>query len=186
MKKRNLGIWIFVGIFVLIILAFFAFNNSTSDSLKNSVEKNSILEKSWVEIELKDVRTQQTFKISDFVGKPILLEIFAVWCPTCTKQQGKVNELHEEIGDKFVSISLNTDPNEDEARIQEHLDRTGFDWYYAVSPIELTEALIDEFGIWIVNAPSAPMILICEDGSFRKLKNGVKDVEELKSELNKC
>ena len=51
------------------------------------------------------------------------------------------------------------------------------------TPIEVTRALIDEFGVSIVNAPSVPMILVCEDQSARQLPRGVKDVAELKEEL---
>ena len=47
----------------------------------------------WMEIELTDVATGETFKIGDFKGKPILLESFAVWCPTCLAQQKEVVSL---------------------------------------------------------------------------------------------
>lgn len=137
----------------------------------------------WKEITLKDVRTKESFKISDFKGKPILLESFAVWCPTCTKQQNKIRELHEEVGDSVISISLDTDPNEDEDRVLEHALNGGFNWLYAISPKELTQSLIDEFGVNVVNAPQAPVILICEDQSTRMLGRGVKSVETLKSEI---
>jgi thiol-disulfide isomerase/thioredoxin len=138
----------------------------------------------WMEIELKDSVTGERFKISDF-GKPILLESFAVWCPTCKRQQDKIKELHEDIGDSVISISLDTDPNEAEAQVRGHANRHGYDWYFAVSPVEMTKALIDEFGIGVVNAPSAPVVLICEDLSSRFLKGGVKSADELKSEIEK-
>src|SRR3989344_3622149 len=136
-------------------------------------------------INLVDVRTSQTFKIGDFKGKPVLLESFAVWCPICTQQQKKIKELHEEMGDAFVSISLDTDPNEDAAMVKEAAEKRGFDWYFAVSPVELTQALIDQFGVSVVDAPAAPVILVCEDGSARLLKRGIKSVQDLKGEITK-
>jgi thiol-disulfide isomerase/thioredoxin len=139
----------------------------------------------WMDIELKDVRTGETFRISDFKGRPILLESFAVWCPTCTAQQRQIGRLKDIEGESIVHISLDTDPNEDEARITEHLERNGFDWYYAVSPIELTQALMDEFGLAIVNAPGAPIALICEDLSTRFLRTGVKTADDLLAEVEK-
>jgi thiol-disulfide isomerase/thioredoxin len=138
-----------------------------------------------MDIELTDVATGQKFKISDFKGKPVLLESFAVWCPTCTSQQREIKKLKEKEGEAIVHISLDTDPNEDEAKVREHIQRNGFDWYYAVSPIELTTALIDEFGLTIVNAPSAPVILICPDQSTRFLKSGVKSADQLLAEIEK-
>jgi len=139
----------------------------------------------WMDIELADAATGQRFKISDFKGKPILLESFAVWCPTCLKQQEVIREVKLREGDAIIHISLDTDPNEDEARVREHIGTHGFDWYFAVSPIELTNALIDEFGLTIVNAPSAPVLLICEDRSTRLLRSGVKSADELLSEVDK-
>jgi hypothetical protein len=65
--------------------------------------------------------------------------------------------------DDVVHISLDTDPNEDEAKVREHIERNGFGWYFAVAPEELTKALIDEFGLTVVSAPSAPVVFICPD-----------------------
>ncbi len=135
--------------------------------------------------ELTDVRTGQTFKISDFKGKPILLESFAVWCPVCTKQQQHIQKLHQLLGDSVVSISLDTDPNEDAAKVKEAVEERGFDWHFAVSPRELTQALIDQFGVSVVNAPAAPVVLICKDGSARLLKRGIKSAQDLKGEIEK-
>lgn len=137
----------------------------------------------WMDIELTDVATGETFKISDFEGKSILLESFAVWCPTCLAQQKELQKLQPSEGDDVIHISLDTDPNEDTEKVREHIQRYGLDWYFAVSPIELTQALIDEFGLDFVSAPRAPVVLICKDGSARFLRSGVKPVEELAAEV---
>ena len=149
---------------------------------EQSTEK---LSTEWMSIGLVDVRTRQTFKISDFKGKSVLLESFAVWCPICTQQQKKIKELHEELGDAFVSISLDTDPNEDATVVKEEAEERGFDWYFAVSPVELTQALIDQFGVSVVDAPAAPVILVCKDGSARLLGRGIKSARDLKGEITK-
>ena len=139
----------------------------------------------WMDIELTDVDTGEKFKVSDFKGKPVLLESFAVWCPTCLRQQKEMQKLQEREGDAIIHISLDTDPNEDEAKIKDHLERNDLKWYFAISPKELTEALIDEFGLNVVSAPRAPVILICKDQSTRFLKDGVKSASELLSEVEK-
>jgi len=137
----------------------------------------------WRDWELVDINTGNSFKVSDFKGTPILLESFAVWCPTCTSQQREIRKLHAELGDSFVSISLDTDPFEDEQRVKDHLDKQGFDWRYAISPQPLTTMLIDEFGLKFVNAPQAPIVLVCEDQTARMLDSGLKRVAELKAEI---
>lgn len=186
MNLRGLSNVIGIVILVALVAGVFLLYNLGQGGVSPNIDSIDISEASFLDIQLKDIRTQETFTIGQFVGeKPILLESFAVWCPTCTQQQNKVKQLHDELGDSFISISLDTDPNEDEDRIVEHLDRNGFDWRYAISPIDLTQSLIDDFGIGFVNAPSAPVILICEDGNARKLENGLKSVDVLKQEINR-
>jgi len=140
----------------------------------------------WFTSEFKDVNTGNTYSVQSLNDKPVLMEIFAVWCPTCTKQQKETQKLHEEIGDEAYSISLDTDQGEDEAFVLAHAQSFGFDWRYSISPVDVTQSLIDSFGLGIINAPQAPIVLICPDGSYRQLDTGVKKVNELKEELATC
>jgi hypothetical protein len=89
----------------------------------------------------------------------------------------------DQEGDAVVHISINTDPNEDESRVRDHIEKYGFSWYFAIAPIELTNDLRDQFGLRVVNAPSAPVILVCEDQSARFLRSGIKSVDDLLSEI---
>lgn len=139
---------------------------------------------SWHDVVFTDVITGGQFKISDFQGKKILIESFAVWCPTCVRQQKEMQRFALDGGDA-IHISLDTDPNEDKDLVRNHIIRNNFDWRFAVAPIEFTRAIIDEFGLGVVNAPAAPVILICEDGSSRFLGRGLKLAEDLSSELKK-
>jgi len=172
-------------LFVLIFLVGCSSPQSTTIATGGSTTTTTTTVSPWMETQFEDVRTGKSFKVSDFKEKKVLLESFAVWCPTCTRQQQEIEKLHNELGDSFVSISLDTDVNEDKAKIQEHLDRNGFDWLYAISPEAATRSLIKDFGIGVVNAPTAPVVLICEDGSTRLLPRGLKKVDELKSEIAK-
>ena len=141
----------------------------------------------WLAIELTDVRTQEAFTLADFADKPVLLEAFAVWCGTCTNQQRQIAALHEEVGDAVVSVTVNTDPNETETQIVRHLDRYGFDWLYAVSPVALSRALRNDFGVSVLHPPSAPVILICPGQTERRLlRRGVKGPGDLQEQIAAC
>ena len=139
----------------------------------------------WRDARLTDVNTGESFSVQDFHGERILLETFAVWCPTCRKQQEQIQRL-DTLGVDHVSLTIDTDPNEDAQKVIDHTATWGFDWRFAISPAEVTQSLIDEFGIGIVAAPQAPVILICEDGSARKLSSGVKSAESLANQLESC
>jgi thiol-disulfide isomerase/thioredoxin len=158
-------------------------SNDNSQVIINPTKDSQPL---WYTHEFKDINTQESYSIQSLNDKPILLEAFAVWCPTCTKQQNEIKEIHEEIGDEVISISLDTDQGEDEAFILEHTQSHGFDWRYSISPLEVTTSLKDSFGLGIINPPQAPVVLICQDGSFRLLDRGVKKVDDLKKEIATC
>jgi len=193
MVKR--GLYLGIVLFAIILIGIFFFNKgfikTTPETPENSESiqgsgTTEIINTEWMNTLLTDINTGNDFRIIDFSDKPILLESFAVWCPTCTVQQTKIKELHEEIGDSFISISLDTDPNEDADKVKAHTERNGFNWIYVISPPDLTRALIDEFGIGFVNAPSAPVALICPDGTSKKLRTGVKSSTELRTEIESC
>lgn len=134
----------------------------------------------WKETEFKDVASGETFKISDFKGQKVLIETFAVWCPTCLAQQKELKKVNSTI-----HISLDVDPNEDESAVKDHASKNDLNWRFVVSPSGATQLLIDEFGVSIVNAPGAPVILVCEDQSTRYLRSGLKRADELESEIAK-
>ncbi len=50
----------------------------------------------WMKTQLTDVRTNETFTVDGF-DRPVLLESFAVWCPTCTSQQKEIQKLHSDL-----------------------------------------------------------------------------------------
>ena len=138
----------------------------------------------WMNIELRDVATGDSFAISEFAGRPVLVEIFAVWCPVCTRQQQESKKLEEMEGHDIVSVAINADLNEDEEIVQRHIERYGFDWHYAVAQSDFFNSLTDDFGVQISNVPLAPMVLVCGDQTVHKLRNGVKPADELRDKVS--
>ncbi len=183
-KIDNMRIKIIISLVILAVaLLGCARQPATMDDIKDKTSNNKDLD--WKDIELEDIKTGKKFKISDFKNKPILLETFAVWCPTCKKQQDQIKKLHNKIGDDVISISVAIDPTENKDIIKEHFDRYGYDWFFAVDKSDFSKKLVDEFGINVVNAPSAPIVLICEDQKTRLLKFGVKSIDFLEDEIIK-
>jgi len=196
MRRHRLGIPILAGVVVAAALITVFVLDPFGNRVRAAVDTNDYGEETqetasidldtlpdWMKFELVDAATGETFAISDFIGKPILIESFAVWCSTCLRQQKEMARLIELEGDSIVHVSLNTDPNEDLEKVRDHVELHGFEWYYAVTPIEMTQLLIDEFGLTVVNAPLAPVILIEADGSARLLNRGVKSAEKLLEEI---
>lgn len=136
----------------------------------------------WNTTVLEDVNSGESYTISD-LEKPVLVETFAVWCSTCTAQQQQVADL-KSSGSEVTSVSLNTDPNEDASRVRDHTDRHGFGWRYSVAPPEVTSSLAERFGSSMLNPPSAPMVLVCEEGT-RRLRDGIKTSSDLEEQIDR-
>lgn len=151
---------------LLVIGLGVGFLANSSNFLESSGPGGLADNSSWTEKELQAVESGESFTISE-LERPVLIETFAVWCTTCSRQQQEIKKLHESRN--ITSVSLNVDQNENEEKVLNHKKQNGFDWIYAISPIELTNVLRQRFGNSIANPPSAPVILIC-DGEANRLE----------------
>ena len=135
----------------------------------------------WFSIELTDVQTGESFSMNDYAGKVVLVETMAMWCPNCIVQAHEVRQLHTLLGDPedFISVSLDVDVNEDEASLKKYVQEYGFDWHFAVAPLEVARALGNLYTAQYLNPPLSPMLLIDRDGNVHHLEYGQKSAEDL-------
>ena len=136
----------------------------------------------WFNMPLTDAQSGKTFTMNDYAGKVVLVETMAIWCPNCLLQNGAVQKLHEALGnpDDLISVSLDVDTNEDIAMLKEYAQEYGFEWHFAVAPLEVARALGNLYSAEYLNPPLAPMLLIDRDGNVHQLVYGIKDVETLR------
>ena len=81
-------------------------------------------------------------------------------------------------------VALNVDPNEDGSAVADHAERNELAGTFAVPPQAVLDGLVTEFGADFVTPPTAPVILLDADQeSARMLRRGVKDADDLRSEL---
>jgi peroxiredoxin len=135
----------------------------------------------WFDIELIDVQTGKTLTTNDYAGKVVLLKTMAMWCPNCIVQAGAVRKLHEALGnpEDLISVSLDVDINEDSAALKEYAYGYGFEWHFAVAPLEVARALGNLYTAQYLNPPLSPMLIIDRDGNVHHLEYGMKDAETL-------
>ena len=171
---------VLAGILGIGLVTGFALNSSGSGSGPGGSLDGS----DWRNTTLQDVSTDENFTITG-LEKPVVVETFAVWCTTCSRQQSEIKDIHGSV--EFSSVSLNVDRNENREKIIQHKETNNFTWTYAISPISLTNQLRERFGNSIANPPSAPVILVCEDGARRIQKEGfgspVKSSKMLEEEI---
>jgi hypothetical protein len=107
------------------------------------------------------------------------------WCPNCIVQQNEVKKLSKLLGspEGLVSISLDEDLNEDIPSLKKYADEFGFDWRFAVAPLEVDRALGNLYSAEYLNPPLDPMLLIDRNGHVVGLPYGFKSAEALKNTI---
>jgi len=135
----------------------------------------------FFDVELTNVNTGESFKISDFAGKVVLVETLAMWCPSCKNQQEQVKMLNKNLGmdSDLITVGFDVDPNENAADLKKYIDNNGFDWVYAVPPQEVLNEISHLFGANFLNPPSTPIFVIDRKGGVHPMPFGVKSAEEL-------
>ena len=132
-------------------------------------------------MELIDAQTGEGFTMNDYAGKVVLLETMAIWCPNCLIQATQVEKLHEALGnpDDLISVSLDVDIHEDRNSLKEYAHGYGFDWHFAIAPLEVARALGNLYTAQYLNPPLSPMLIIDREGNVHHLDYGLKDTETL-------
>ena len=71
------------------------------------------------------------FSLSDFRGKYVILDFFAIWCTPCKIELAHLKDLKHQLGDEIVIISLDVDPEETEQQVKDYKRANGMDWIVA-------------------------------------------------------
>jgi cytochrome oxidase Cu insertion factor (SCO1/SenC/PrrC family) len=182
MKNRIKAI---VFLWLMILMGGCASQPSPAENLMASTaetpETASTRDLNWFDMELTDAVSGETFTMSDFAGKVVLVETMAMWCPNCLVQANEVRKMHEALGNPkdLISVSLDVDTNEDAATLKKYVEEYGYDWRFAVAPLLVARALGNRYSAQYLNPPISPMLLIDREGEVHLLEYGFKSAEAL-------
>ena len=133
----------------------------------------------WQTLPITDV-SGVTFTLADLIGKPVIVENFATWCPNCRKQLEETNAAAAILGDTATVLALSVETDLAASEVSEYADDNGFDHVrFAVMSPELLAAMVDAFGNSAANPPSTPKIVIDALGHPGELTTGAESADAL-------
>ena len=138
----------------------------------------------WRTASLRDVVTNQEFRIADLEGKIVAIEAMAIWCTTCRVQQGEAQAALDQVDSPdVVYISLDVDPNERAADLAQYAQREGFSWRFVIASPEVSRSLAATFGDQILSPPATPLVILGPDGELIEQHIGIKSAGDLAAVL---
>lgn len=155
-------------------------NMSTPDAMMTTPDA-MMEDPAWFSASLTNVNTGKMFTINDFKGKVVLVETMAVWCSNCLSQQEQIKAYHEMLGsrDDLVSLTIDIDPNESAEALSDYVNRTGFDWLYAIASADVSHEIAALYGDQFLNPPSTPILVVDRHGAVHPLPFGLKSADDL-------
>jgi cytochrome oxidase Cu insertion factor (SCO1/SenC/PrrC family) len=145
-----------------------------------SLADDTAADATWLDIELTDAASGETFTLASLKGQVVALEPMAIWCTNCKAQQDNVKEVYAAVQDAGVRyISLGIDPNEDPDSLARYAERREYPWTFSQSSNEFARTLSDEFGPQILSPPSTPLIVLDAESNVAVQEFGFHGPEKL-------
>ena len=169
-KKSKIRNYVLIGIILIIVIAIFSY------ALYRPSNETVIHDFTLTDL------NGQTFKLSDFKGKVVILDFMATWCQPCLIETANLIEIWNIYSDDVIIISIGADPSESKDQLREF--KEGFPeatWIWAMD----TENLAYDYKIMTVPT----LFLLDQDGKNISKHEGITDnqilIDEIENLLSK-
>jgi len=109
-----------------------------------------------------------TYSLSSFQGKVVLLDFFATWCGYCLDEIPLLKTVYNTFGSGLVIISASTDPADTNDKLQQYRDNNSIPWIVTGAVPGLFTGL-NNGGLY--TAPSIPALFIIDQSGNLMYQN---------------
>ncbi|MEE9151075.1 MAG: cytochrome c biogenesis protein CcdA [Thermoplasmata archaeon] len=121
----------------------------------------------------------ETFSLSDYRGKVVVLDLMALDCSSCKIVERNLEDIWAEYGDEIEIISISVWPDRDSVEdLRNHRDKENITWRIARD----TDDLISKYGATEI----AKVMIINGDGYVVFEKVGVSETDEMSEVIGKA
>jgi peroxiredoxin len=106
--------------------------------------------------------------LAQFHGKPVVVEFFATWCPSCRENADHLADVREAVGDDVAIVSIGVDPWESSTSLRSFVEEHNVTWPVAVD--EQGE-VADAYSVGTLSTE----VIVGPEGVIRHVETGVAD-----------
>jgi len=154
------------------ILVVFVLAPSGADEGTAGVEDPTVTNPA-PEVELVDFNGE-TLRLSDFEGRPVVLNFWASWCPPCIAEMPDFERVNQAVGDRVIFIGVNFQDDADQAA--RLAVETGVTYRLVRDPQGLIFQKFDGLGM-----PTT--VFIDASGSVREVVTGQMSESQLRAKI---
>jgi thiol-disulfide isomerase/thioredoxin len=127
--------------------------------------------------------TAGAFDLAQAAGKPVLLEVFATWCPHCQRETASLNELYDAYRETVHIVAVSGSQfGVDGSTPESQADVVAFAEKYAVRyPIAFDPTL--DVANKYLQGGFPTLVVIGKDGKIVKFRDGEIPIAEIKKDL---
>ncbi len=82
---------------------------------------------------LTDITTSQTFSLTDFAGKTVILDLFTTWCGACVQAIPRIRDIHQSYStEDLIIISIDLDTSESVEQLRDFILEHEMEWLVAL------------------------------------------------------
>lgn len=108
--------------------------------------------------------------LSEFQGKPVIINFWATWCGPCVKEMPAFERLKEDFGDKIGIIAVNC--GDDSDTVKDFIEKNGYTFPVALDEDYAVSMLYPTNGIPYT-------VILDEEGTVTHLSTGASDADTM-------
>jgi thiol-disulfide isomerase/thioredoxin len=155
---------------------------NTATIAKKDSSKLEVMPTALMQAPLKSI-DGKPFKLEDYKGKVLLVNLWATWCQPCIKEMPEIQKLSDEMKDNLQAVSItNFDEENPEAQVKKFLTDNKFTYQQGIAEKNVMDSLVTQS-----KSPGIPVnFVLTKDGKIVKTLIGGKKYEEFKSAVEEA
>lgn len=119
--------------------------------------------------------TGETIALESFIGKPVILDFWATWCPPCNAQRTVLSSMHDELQGNVRVVALSVDTVSPRA-VQDHITKSG---HAEENDLMDSGGIAQAFGVSSIPT----LVFVDATGKVRKVVTGLRSADDLRREI---